>query len=116
MTAQFALDPRDQEKYGGPEWVTWDLAVLDDTPFDQIHRWETQLGMGIGALLTREFARGTAMGVKGVIWLARQMSDVPEPSFADFNIRVRRIRSRAPRGDANPPASGSSEPSPETAP
>lgn len=112
-SAQFKLDPRDQEKYGGPEWVTFDRDELEDTPFNDLHRWETQLGASVTHILVREFPRATALGVKGVIWLARQMAGVTEPGFADFNIRTQRILSRASGGDANPPAQGSSEPSSE---
>lgn len=112
-TAEFRIDPRDREKHGGPEWVTFDRDALDDTPFDQIYEWEKQVGMGLSSLLVNEFARGTALGIKGVVWLARQMAGISEPSFADFDIRPRRVASRAVGGDANPPALGSSEPSSE---
>lgn len=109
-SADFRLDPRDQEKYGGPEWVTFDRDQLDDTPYDELHRWETQLGTSVSHILIREFPRATALGLKGVVWLARQMAGVTEPGFANFNIRTQRVTSRATGGDANPPALGSSEP------
>ncbi len=112
-SAQFKLDPRDHEKHGGPEWVTFDRDQMDDTPFDELSQWEAQIGMGVATLPVQKFARGTALGIKGVIWLGRQMAGITEPSFAEFNSRTRRVQSRATGGDANPPARGSSEPSSE---
>lgn len=111
---ELKLDPRDWEKYGGPEWVTFDREVVDDMPFSDLNRIEQQLGVSITHLVTREFAKGTALGIKGVVWIARQAAGETE-SFAEFDIRTRRVRHRRPGGDANPPAPGSSEPSSETA-
>lgn len=115
MATEFTLDPRDREVHGGPEWVTLDRDALDELPFDKLDRWEKELGISIAELLSVEFPRASALGVKGVVWLARQMSGAVEPRFAQFNIRPRLVRYRAVRGDARPPAQGSSEPSQETA-
>lgn len=112
---EFSLDPRDQEKYKGPEWVLFDRDALDDLAFSELNRYEKQLGVSIAHLITREFANGTALGIKGVVWLARQMAG-HEETFAALDIRTRRVRHRAAGVDAGPPASGSSEPSSETAP
>jgi hypothetical protein len=112
---EFSLDPRDRETYGGPEWVVFDRDALDDLTFSDLNRYEKQLGVSIAHLLTGEFAKATALGIKGVVWLARQMAGQDE-SFASFDIRTRRVRHRAAGADAGPPVSGSSEPSSETAP
>jgi hypothetical protein len=114
MAVEFQLDPRDQETYGGPEWVVFDKDALDDLAFADLTRYERELGVSISHLLAGEFAKATALGIAGVVWLARQMAGVEE-SFRDFNIRTRRVRHRRAGGDASPPALGSSEPSSETA-
>lgn len=113
MAIEFKLDPRDQEKYGGPEWVSLDREQLDDLPFATLHRWEQQLGISIAQLLADEYRRATARGIAGVVWIARQMAGVDTP-FADFAIRPRKVLQRA-AGDADPPADGSTEPSSQTA-
>lgn len=111
---ELKLDPRDQETYGGPEWVKLDRDAVDDLPFSELGRIEREMGVSITHLFAAEFAKGTALGIKGVVWLARQLAGETE-SFVDFDIRVRRVRHRRAGGDANPPAPGSSEPSSETA-
>lgn len=115
MATEFTLDPRDRERFGGPEWVTFDRDAIDDLPFDQLDKWERELGTSIAQLLAVEFPRASARGIKGVVWLARQMSSANEPVFADFNIRPRLVRHRASGSDARPPALGSSESSPGSA-
>lgn len=115
MANEFTLDERDRDKFGGPEWVTFDTAELDEVPFDQLSKWEQAMGTSIAQLVSRELPRASALGIKGVVWLARQMAGHAEPTFTDFNIRTRLVRYRPVGGDARPPASGSSEPSPESA-
>lgn len=116
MANQYALDPRDHAKYGGPEWVTYDSEKVDDLEFDQIHRWEREMGYSIAQIVGHELPRASAVGIKGVVWLARQLAGETEPKFSDFKIRPRLVRHRTePGADARPPAQGSSEPSPEGA-
>lgn len=110
MATDFRIDPRDRETYGGPEWVTFDREALDDVAFDQLNRWERAIGISIVHLLTVEFPKVSALGVKGVVWLGRQMSGITEPGFGEFNIRTRLVRHRPSSGDADPPSNGSSEP------
>lgn len=114
MATEFALCKEDQEKFGGPKWVAFDRAVLDELPFDQLDPWEKQIiehgNISLTVLIYREFANGTQLGIKGVAWLARQMAGITEPSFADFNIKSRKVELRVvkPKGDAVPPPAGSS--------
>lgn len=116
MANQYALDPRDHAKYGGPEWVTYDSAKLDDMPFDQIDRWEREMGHSVAQIVGRELPRASAVGIKGIVWLSRQLAGQTEPKFAEFNIRPRLVRHRLePGADADPPASDSSESSPGSA-
>lgn len=115
MPTEFTLDQRDRDKFGGPEWVLFDVAELDEVPFDQLNKWELEMGVSAAQIVGRELGRASAIGIKGAVWLARQMSGHADPKFAAFNIRPRLVRYREV-GDARPPASGSSEPSPESNP
>lgn len=115
MATEFALCKEDQEKFGGPKWVAFDRAALDELPFDELDPWEKQViehaGIGLTVLIYREFANGTQLGIKGVVWLARQMAGLTEPSFVDFNIKSRKVELRVvkPKGDNIPPTAASSE-------
>lgn len=114
MATEFALCKEDQEKFGGPAWVGLDLASLDEMAFDELDLLEKQIiehgDVSLAVLIGREFANGTLLGIKGMVWLARQLAGVTEPSFGDFNIKARKVRFRAvkPGGDKIPPDSASS--------
>lgn len=116
MPTEFRLCDEDLAQYGGPEWVPFDRDQLHDVPFDELHKWEKETGIGTVVLLAGEFAEGTALGIKGVIWLARKMNKVDTVPFKDFNIKTLKARYRDPLAgdDAVPPDGGSSEPSSET--
>lgn len=121
MGLEFALDPRDHEKYGGPEWLEFDAERLNDLPFSVTGPWDRELvkatDQGITQLLIRGLEGGTADGVTALMWLARKLADVETPDFAKFDVRWRKIRRRPTKpavGDADPPPNGSSEPSSAT--
>jgi hypothetical protein len=127
---ELALDPRDREKYGAPEWLPFDVQQLDDLPFSVSGKWDAELvtatGKGIFQLLTHDLLLNQAAGKVALAWLALKLADLDPPDFEDFDIRWRLVRERdlvlqaAKRkkrgGDADPPPSGSSEPSPEASP
>lgn len=122
MATQFALCPEDREKYGGPEWVTYDKDALDDMPIDVLDPVERQIfdlyKVSIGELIFSEFGKGTVRGIRSMVWLARQVAGITtDPQLAEFNIKARKVRMRVePVADAVPPDSASSTPSPEEAP
>ncbi len=112
---EFKLDERDRKAIGGPEWVLFDRAALDDQPFETLHRWESEIGAGITWVLAREFGRGTAVGIKAIVWIAYKMGGHTDKSFAQFALNYpRKVLVRdAGAIDADPPQPGSSEPSSE---
>lgn len=121
MAVEFKLDPRDQEKYKGPEWVSLEADELNDLPWTVSGPWDRELvkatGLGITKLISYGLIEETADGVTALVWLARKLADVDTPPFAQFNIMWRRVERRAAKvADGDPPASGSSEPSSETDP
>lgn len=118
MTLEFALDPRDRQEYGGPEWVPFDAEQLNDLPWSVSGKWDRELvaatGQGITRLLLAGLQGGTADGVTALMWLTRKLADVDTPPFGEFDIRWRKIRRRATKAaDVDPPDSGSSEPASE---
>lgn len=113
---EFALDPRDQATYGGPEWVPLDPEQLNDLPFSVSGPWDRELikdtGHGISELVVRGLDGATADGKRALVWLARKMAGIDTVPFARFDIRWRRVRMRPVEvADADPPSNGSSEPS-----
>lgn len=110
---ELRIDDRDRAVVGGPEWVPFDRAALDDVEYDTLHEWETELGAAITWILGVEAGRGSAFGIKAMVWLARKIAGVATPPFAAFNLRFpRKVKVRAAKraGDAVPPPEGSSEP------
>lgn len=114
MTTLLRLGDADREKFGGPEWIEFDARALDDIPFDVQHPWEEQMGISIPMLLLR-FAEMRAIGIKGMIWLGRQLAGIEAPGFKAFNIQVRQVRVKK-AADADPPGRGSEAQSSETGP
>lgn len=123
---ELALDPRDREKYGAPEWLPFDLRKFDDLPFSVSGKWDAELvaatGRGVHELLTQDLLRNRAAGKMALVWLALHLADLDPPDFDDFDLRWRLVKDRdlelekakqRKRGDVDPPPSGSSEPSPE---
>lgn len=131
MPTDLRVSDEDRKEYGDentPEWVTFDAGVLEATPFDQLHPWEREMGIS-AVMLIREFASFTALGIKGVVWLAWMMNGLKPGPFEDFNIKTMQVnavdakrraasakRRNAKGGEADPPARGSSEPSSEKTP
>ena len=121
MSTELRLCDEDRKAHGDestPEWVTFDKDALDELPFDQLHAWEREMGVSAVLLVGREFATFTALGIKGVVWLAWKMAGLETPDFEDFNIKTMKVEykttkpARVRKGaDADPPADGSSEPS-----
>lgn len=120
------LDEADRQKHGIPQPLLFDLRMLDDLPFSKSGAWEDELiaatGQGIGELLGG-LSRGRAKSKVALVWLALKLAAANQADVADFakfDIAWRHVKTRAvpkPKSkadDADPPAGGSSEPSPET--
>lgn len=108
MATQFSVCPEDREKFGIPEWVTFDKDALDDVPFDELDPWDQEmkdtLGASINTFLAKEFLEATARAIKGIVWLAAKLDGVDGLKLAELNIKTRKVRMRAVRpADADPP-------------
>ena len=110
---ELRIDDRDRAVVGGPEWVPFDKGAIDDTEYQTLAEWEAELGMSITWMLSTEFGRGSAWGLKAYVWLARKVAGIATPPLAAFELRFpRRVRVRPVKkaADADPPPQGSSEP------
>lgn len=118
---ELRLGDDDMKEYapeGAPEWTPHDREALDDAPFDVLRPWEKEIRQtddtSIQKLVYVEFPSATGIGIKAAVWLSWKMSGLDTPSWAEFNLKPNRVRWHSSEDDADPPASGSSEPSPET--
>ena len=113
----------DREKYGGDEWVVFDSSQLADLGYDQQAELEKPLrrdDTSIARIVGLEFPENSALGFRGMVWLARQLSGLDKPAWADFkpNPFGRGVSFKIDTGDdADPLPDGSSgTPSEPTAP
>lgn len=109
----------DRERYGGPEWVPFDIGALFDAPARELEAYEAATGVAMFLVLT-EFATHGARATRAALWIARRRAGVTGERWDDFDPRplqvVRRLRppgedddvDDAPDGAAgglgNPPA------------
>lgn len=115
MIYEFTLSEEDRERFGGPEWVPLDQTRLgQDYDYDRLNPLERQMfeadKLTIAVLLIHEWPNFTMLGIRGMHWLARQLSGVTEPRWRDFRPNIIESTYRVAQGDAHPPAQGSSEP------
>lgn len=111
MTAvRLRLCDADREKFGGPEWVTFDGDELDDQPNSVLLDFENELNTTIEFLYRVDRPAQTARWMAARVWLARKMAGVETPSYKDFEIRPRKVIVEvvAADADADPPSSSTS--------
>lgn len=110
---QLKLGADDWDTFGGPEWIDFDIHALNDLPFNVTDPWEREIrgplgsGPSIRQIVHVEVRDDTAVGIKGIVWLARKMAGIDAPSWEAFNIKTMQVRSRA-TPDVDPPTAGSS--------
>lgn len=96
----------DRARYGGPEWMPFDVARLLDTPADVLEQWEAEIGCPM-ELIIREMSDDTARAQRACAWLTLRQHGIEVP-WADFVPATLRMHIRtvpAGEGDADPPAS-----------
>lgn len=79
----------DRAKYGGPEWVVFDMAKLYHTPASQLEAFEMAMGFSIVALIS-EYLRYTARSTRGALFIARRLAGVKEEwdKFDPMTVQV----------------------------
>jgi hypothetical protein len=100
----------DRERWGGPEWMPFDVAALLDTPADVLERWESEVGCAM-ELIIREMADDTARAQRACAWITLRQHgiEVPWVEFTPATLRMRTRTVPAGEGDADPPASAPSD-------
>lgn len=131
MRYELSLHADDRERYGGPEWFTFDDAAVDDAAADELELLETQLlphDLSLIQALAEWRHNLTARSVRVVLWLGLHQAGVTV-AYADFTPKVMVARMKnldlpeaddttaAGGGDADPPDQTDQEsPSPSSAP
>lgn len=117
MHYKLSLHESDRERYGGPEWLEFTDATIDDAPADELERIEAELlphGVSLIQALAEWRHNLSARSVRVVLWLALQQSGVTV-AYDEFvpKVMVAQMRNldlvadpRVPAGggDADPPA------------
>jgi hypothetical protein len=122
MRIRFKLSDADREKWGGDEWLMLDTdKVGADLGYDRIAELEREIRKddnttSIGKILAIELVNFTALGMRGGLWLARQVNGLDKPAWSDFKPNPLGARFVIDTGDDDPPAGGSSEPPSEPKP
>lgn len=102
---RFRLSEEDRERYGGPEWVEFDMARAVELPVEVLEDIEEATGYTFLVELPRALDRGSHKGVRAALWLARRIVGIHEPVFADFtpSLLAADVEWVDP-ADADPPA------------
>ena len=116
MKVHLRMSEADRKKYGGEEWIVFDSSQLADLGYDKQAEIEKPLrgdDTSIARIIGREFPENTALGFRGMVWLARQMAGLEKPGWPDFkpNPFAPGVTFTIELGDdADPLPHGSSEP------
>jgi hypothetical protein len=106
------LCDEDIESFGGPEWVVFDDADLDDQIHLVLMRFEAELDIPLGFLMRIDRPMGTMRWIAAAVWMARKMADIDTPRFRDFTIKPKKVIAEdvvpevaAEGADVDPPSS-----------
>jgi hypothetical protein len=108
----------DRDEYGGPEWVVYDHAQVEQMRANERIEVEDTMGMSIPQLVDALAADWPgARAAKALLWLARRLVGLvdrwdsfdPHVDQLSGQLTVRQVLVAAEGGDADPPA-GSSVP------
>jgi len=83
------MGEEDRKKFGGPQWVCFDMAKLYHTPASQLEAFEMEMGFSIIALIS-EYLRYTARSTRGALFIARRLTGVDErwDEFDPMTVQV----------------------------
>lgn len=91
----------DRERYGGPEWVAFDVGRLFHTASSQLEQFEADTGMRMWWLLLELPGRGAKV-TRAVLFIARRLAGVQETwdGFDPAPLQVRWREQPPPEEDA----------------
>jgi hypothetical protein len=98
---EIKLCDEDRKKYGGDEWLPFDLSEYTSMDGDALIALEEGMGMSFFRLRRIEMPEGTLRATKAIAWLARQRAGLTVPKFNQFNIKLGLVMTRA-AGDEDP--------------
>lgn len=114
MLVRLRMSDADRDEYGGPEWVEYDHAQVEDMRASERIAVESTIGMSIPRLIDALAEdRPGAHAVKGLLWLARRQAglvddwDMFDPHVAPRHLTIRQHVVPVEGGDAAPPGSSS---------
>lgn len=106
MMLRFRLCEADRERYGGPEWLDFDLGRAVDLETGLLESVEDATGYTILRTLPEALDRGELKAIRAALWLARHIAGIHEPPFSMFTPNLLRAESEmVPAADADPPVS-----------
>lgn len=111
-TIKLRLCDEDRERWGGPEWTVYDDEEFLRLNYDQLAALERDLvaadNVPLIKLILIEWPRRTVLGIRGMLWLTRQLAGVTEPKWNDFKPQVFQADvERVSGDDVVPPPDGS---------
>lgn len=89
---RFRLCDEDRAEFGGPEWVELDRSRLESARAAELERIERDTSQPISVVLDALNGQLTAVGVRALIWIAREHAGLKTP-FRDFNIHTLKVDS-----------------------
>lgn len=98
---EIKLCDEDRAKYGGDEWLPFDLSEYTSMDGDKLIALEAGMGMSFFRLRRVEMPESTMRAMKAMVWLARQNAGLSLPMFDELDVKLGLVLCRA-AGDDNP--------------
>lgn len=97
----------DRNRYGGPEWVVFDVAELYHTPATVLEAYEREIGFPI-FLLLHEFNTYGARATRAALFIGRRRAGVKRDGgdeiWSEFDPKTIQVKRRAVRPETPVPA------------
>jgi hypothetical protein len=119
MAVLIRMCDEDRQRFpGGPEWLRFDEADLDDLDGVILADYETSMNVWFHNLYNFDKPRNTIRWQMCQVWMACRLAGMDVPALVEFTIKIRKVeRKEEPAaGDAVPPAQASSSTSSAAAP
>jgi hypothetical protein len=118
-TIKFRLCEADRERWSGPEWTVYDDEPFLKLDYDALAALEKDMlaedGLSLVKLIVVEWPRRSLLGIRGMVWITRQLGGLAEPKWRDFKPDCLLVDVERVEGDAVPLPDGSSLPPSESA-
>lgn len=99
----YRMCDEDRDRFGGPEWLKFDVDALYNAPASELEEYEKVLGCSLFRLLT-ELESFSARSTRGALWIALKGAGV-DVDYATFDPKPLRANRRSePEPEGNPDA------------